>query len=56
VFKNSLSPLLEEKNHGKRVDNELHDTGVELAQLLLANKFSNRSWIVATRNRKGIDV
>lgn len=51
-----ISQLLEEKNHGKRVDNELHDTSVELAQLLLANKFPNRSWMVATANKKGIDV
>ena len=55
-LKNRIAQLLEEKNHGKRVDNKLHDTGVELTQLLLANKFPNRSWVVSTGNKKGIDV
>lgn len=55
-LKKHILQLLEAKSAGGRVDNELHDTGVELAQLLLANKFPNRSWTVATRNIEGIDV
>ena len=55
-LKSRISQLLEEKGQGQRVDNELHDTGVELAQLLLTNKFPNRTWILATNNKKGIDV
>ena len=56
TLKSRILQLLEEKKHKKRVDNELHDTAIELSQLLLADKFPNRSWIVATKNQKGIDV
>lgn len=55
-LKSSILKLLEEKTIGKRVDNELHDTSVNLAQQLLANKFPNRSWKMATENKRGIDV
>ena len=56
ILKNRISQLLEEKDRGKRVDNELHDTAIKLSQLLLADKFPNRSWRDATKNKKGIDV
>lgn len=56
ILQERMSELLAAKRLKERVDNPLHDTGVELAQLLLAERFPARSWTVATHNRKGIDV
>ncbi|MDD5702319.1 MAG: hypothetical protein PHU23_09760 [Dehalococcoidales bacterium] len=44
------------RSKGQRVDNELHDAGIELAGILLSDRFPDGTWRSAVNNASGIDL